>query len=114
MPRNPGDLDVDARFLLANERTALAWARTALALLAGAVGVFQFGDKLPADVVLTVVLLVLGAWTAVTGAVRYRAADRAMRAGELPKPGRAPMALAGAVVFLAAAFLLAVIAQAVG
>ena len=32
----------DYRFTLANERTFLAWIRTALALLAGAVGIDQF------------------------------------------------------------------------
>ncbi len=32
----------DYRFTLANERTFLAWIRTALALMAGAVGVDQF------------------------------------------------------------------------
>jgi uncharacterized membrane protein YidH (DUF202 family) len=32
-------------FTLANERTFLAWIRTALALMAGAVGVEQFAPK---------------------------------------------------------------------
>ena len=33
------DLDIDIRFLLANERTLLAWIRTALTLIAGGVAV---------------------------------------------------------------------------
>ena len=34
-------MDVDARFLLANERTLLAWVRTSLTLLAAGVGTLQ-------------------------------------------------------------------------
>ena len=36
----------DYRFSLANERTFLAWIRTALALIAGAVGIDQFASHL--------------------------------------------------------------------
>jgi putative membrane protein len=108
------DLDVDARFLLANERTLLAWTRTALALLAGAVGVFQFGDRLAGDVVLTVVLVLLGGGTAAIGTHRYLQADRAIRAGRLPDRGRAPVVLAAAVVLLAIGLLVAVVVELAG
>jgi putative membrane protein len=110
----PEDLDVDARFLLANERTLLAWTRTALALLAGAVGVFQFGDRLAGDVALTLVLVVLGAGTALAGTRRYLETDRAIRAGRLPARGSAPVLLAGAVVLLAAGLLVAVVVETAG
>lgn len=105
-------LDVDARFLLANERTLLAWLRTALTLLAGAVAVLQFGDRLALDLTLTVVLLGLGAGSAVLGARRFVAADQAIREHRLPDRGRAPLALAGAVLLLAAGLLVAVLVSA--
>ena len=43
--RSSADLDVDARFLLANERTLLAWVRTSLTLLAAGVGTLQLVDE---------------------------------------------------------------------
>jgi len=36
-PKN--ELDIDVRFILANERTLLAWIRTGLTLIAGGVAV---------------------------------------------------------------------------
>jgi putative membrane protein len=110
----PEEFEVDARFLLANERTLLAWTRTALALLAGAVAVFQFGDRLAGDVAITVVLALLGAATALAGTRRYLEADRAIRAGQLPPRGHAPVLVAGAVVLLSAGLLVAVIVQVAG
>src|SRR5262245_56032906 len=97
-------LDVDVRFLLANERTLLAWLRTALALLAGGVALAQFAGP---DLVLTAVgvgLLILGGLAASIGYLRYRAAGRAIRAGLLPEPGRGPVYITVGVV--AVAFLL--------
>ena len=38
--------DPDARFLLANERTLLAYVRTALTLQAGGIGVLQFVTRI--------------------------------------------------------------------
>ena len=43
--RSSADLDVDARFLLADERTLLAWVRTSLTLLAAGVGTLQLVDE---------------------------------------------------------------------
>jgi len=79
-----GDADVDYRFLLANERTFLAWMRTALALIAGGVALDQFVVVAGARNLVTVLgifAIVLGAIVAVLGTVQWRRADRAMRNG---------------------------------
>lgn len=77
-----GDSDVDYRFLLANERTFLAWMRTALALIAGGVALDQFVVVAGARDLVTVLgifAIVLGAIVAILGTIQWRRADRAMR-----------------------------------
>ncbi|TFV60345.1 DUF202 domain-containing protein [Mycobacterium sp. PS03-16] len=74
----------DYRFTLANERTFLAWQRTALGLLAGAVAVVQFVPELGvpgARRTLGILLAVLATVTAGVGLRRWVQVDRAMRAG---------------------------------
>lgn len=76
--------EVDYRFLLANERTFLAWMRTALALIAGGVALDQFVQVAGArDLVafLGIFAIMLGAIVAVLGIVQWRRADNAMRNG---------------------------------
>jgi putative membrane protein len=74
----------DYRFSFANERTFLAWIRTALALVAGGVAL----DALDRDAdgtfrtVLPAVLLVLGGLCAGFGWLRWAAAERAVRRRE--------------------------------
>jgi len=101
---SPADLDVDARFLLANERTLLAWVRTSLTLLAAGVGTLQLVDERwrtgPG-----LSLLALGAVTAFLGLARYRRADTAIRHGQLPPVGRGPVLVAAAVGLVAVALV---------
>lgn len=99
-------LDVDARFLLANERTLLAWIRTALAVLAGGIALIQISDedKATQSVIGTAVVL-LGAFMAVIGYVRFHAADRAIRRGELPSLGHEPFIQTGGVIVVALALV---------
>ena len=72
----------DYRFSLANERTLLAWIRTALALLAGGVLLEQFATHLgPHGVLvgLAIGLATLAAVLSATAYVRWRANEIAMR-----------------------------------
>jgi len=92
-PRRPHSVyavgqEPDPRFSLANERTFLAWVRTSLAVIAGAVALHSL--KVPETVwvrqVLVVALLVLACVVAVTASTRWARTERAMRLGE-PLPG---------------------------
>jgi putative membrane protein len=76
--------DPDARFSLANERTFLAWIRTSLALLAGALAVAQFVDPFlvrGARTVLATILALLGLALPIWAYRRWRGVEQAMRLG---------------------------------
>lgn len=91
--------DPDTRFTLANERTFLAWTRTALALVAGAVAVHSPFFELDPWVsnVASLWLLLLAALCVGQAWLRWRAVEKAIRSGS-PMPGfGAPAFLAGAV-----------------
>jgi putative membrane protein len=83
-------LDVDIRFLLANERTLLAWVRTALTLEAGGVALAHFVADSPLGIATGLTAIVSGAIIAVIGYRRYRTADMAIRSGHLPRLGPYP------------------------
>jgi putative membrane protein len=72
----------DYRFSLANERTFLAWIRTSLALLAGAVAIDQLAPNIapqPVRLVLCVLLALIGAGLAVLSYRRWSQMEAAMR-----------------------------------
>jgi putative membrane protein len=106
---DPDRLDPDARFLLANERTLLAWLRTSLTLQAGGVGLLHFAPSVDLNGVVGLALLLVGAVTGLIGFSRYRAADRAIRRGALPAHGLSPEALALIVAALASVLLIAAV-----
>lgn len=106
--------DPDYRFTLANERTFLAWLRTSLALVAGAVAlaglVPDFGPPAARNV-LAAVLLVL-AFVVTAGAyVRWERTERALREGRPLPVGLLPRLLVGGllVVVVAVAALIVLI-----
>jgi putative membrane protein len=61
----------DYRFSLANERTFLAWIRTALALIAGAIGIDQFASHLGSSQMRTILTLALFAVGGLLGGMAY-------------------------------------------
>lgn len=77
------DGPVDHRFLLANERTFLAYVRTALALQLAGLGVLQFltGSQDVVRVVLALVLVSTGSYLGLAGYRRWRENDRSIRQG---------------------------------
>jgi putative membrane protein len=103
----PGaDDEPDYRFTLANERTYLAWIRTAIGLLAAGVGVaYLRGFDVPGRTALAAGLVLLALATGGLAYRHYRAAERAIRAGD-PLP-RAPMtAVLSIAMTLAAVWVL--------
>lgn len=86
----------DYRFQLANERTFLAWVRTALALVAGGIAVDQFLTELEFAVraVIAAVLLLGGALCALRAVNHWVRCDLAMRRGADLPPSRFPALLA--------------------
>ena len=106
--------DPDYRFTLANERTFLAWIRTALALLAGAVAVAGLVPDLgPAPVRndLTAMLLVLAFSVTVGAYLRWDRAERALREGRsLPVDPLPRLLVAGLLVVVVAVAVLVVLA----
>ncbi|MGP4020421.1 YidH family protein [Saccharopolyspora sp. 5N708] len=86
----------DPRFTLANERTFLAWIRTALALMAAGVGVEALNavsvQPNPLRTALAVLLLLSGVLCSATAFTRWMITERALRCGRpLPAPRLAPV-----------------------
>ena len=101
----------DVRFTYANERTFLAWNRTALALIATGVAATQLLPSFHVTNgrrILGLPLVALGALVAASSFLHWRANQRAMRRGE-PLP-RSPMPLVLAVGVIAVAVIALVLA----
>lgn len=90
----------DPRFTLANERTFLAWVRTALAMLAGGVALHALGlpeTNWVRDVLATVLVL-FGGLITVFAMIRWARVERAMRTHTALPAFNLGFLLTGAVV----------------
>jgi putative membrane protein len=95
--------DPDPRFTFANERTFLAWNRTALALIAAGLAAAQFlkfnlhGLRL----IIAVPLIVLGATLALASFLHWEDSERAMRLGQPLRYSWMPRVLTGGIAVIA-------------
>ena len=100
-----GGSEPDPRFTLANERTFLAWIRTALALLAGGIAVEVFTYELFVPEVrklLSVSLMAFAMLLSTAASVRWLNVERALRHRmPLPLPTLVPLlSIGGTLVTL--------------
>jgi len=101
----PAEIEPDARFTFANERTFLAWTRTALAFMVAGLAVVQLLPPFPGVPwgrhVLGVPLIAIGALIAVVSYGDWVRSQRALRRGE-PLPGSVlPKILAASIAIMA-------------
>jgi putative membrane protein len=96
----------DPRFTFANERTFLAWSRTALALVVAGLGVVQLLPPFPGVPwgrhVLGVPLIVFGAIVAVAAYGDWGRSQRALRRGQPLPRSVMPRLLAAVITTIAA------------
>jgi putative membrane protein len=102
----------DPRFTLANERTFLAWARTALGSLVAGLAVAELLRSEPhaARLVISIPLIVIAGVIGVMSYSRWRVLERALRLNRpLPySPAVAPLSIVLGLVALAAVVVLVV------
>ncbi len=102
----PGGTEPDVRFTLANERTFLAWNRTALALVVAGLGIVQLLPPFPrvpwGRHVLGVPLIVLGAVVSATAYLEWRRNQAALRHSEPMPRSVLPRILVGTITGVAA------------
>ncbi|WP_409056740.1 YidH family protein [Streptomyces sp. SYP-A7185] len=108
--RDEGDTP-DYRFSLANERTFLAWLRTALALIGGGFAVDQFLPDLRWGwrIGLALALLAAGVLSSLRAVNHWVRCERAMRRGEDLPVSRFPTVLSLAVAIVALAMVVVVL-----
>ncbi|MFE9256875.1 YidH family protein [Streptomyces sp. NPDC006879] len=101
----------DYRFSLANERTFLAWIRTALALVGGGFAVDQFLPDLRWGVRIAMALALLAAGTlcALRAVNHWVRCERAMRRGQDLPMSRFPALLSAGVAVVAVMMMVVVV-----
>jgi putative membrane protein len=94
----------DARFTFANERTFLAWNRTALALVVAGLAIGQLLPPFPGIPLgrhlLAVPLIALGAILAAAGYLEWRRNQRALRCGQPLPRSPLPRVLAASITIM--------------
>ena len=105
--RSRQDLDIDIRFLLANERTLLAWVRTGLTLIARGVALAFIATDAGYGTVAGIGAIAFGGALALIGYIRYQVADAAIRSGNLPQTGISGILVVAGVVLFAVALVIA-------
>jgi putative membrane protein len=106
------EVEPDYRFTLANERTYLAWIRTALALIAGGIALKAVAGAFNVQWLATTVgvaATVLGGVLPLTALRHWRAVQKAMRRGEPLPVQRAAIVLTTGIVVLSGVLALAVL-----
>jgi putative membrane protein len=105
--------DPDVRFSMANERTALAWVRTGLAIIAGGVALITLASVIqvsPVFMIFAAIACLAGGAVAGSAIVSWRRAERAMRQGlPLPPPVALPWLVGGVVVLAIALSVVAIV-----
>jgi putative membrane protein len=107
-----GGAEPDYRFTLANERTFLAWIRTALALIAGGIAVVQFVPAFGIPGVrhgLSVVLTAGGGLLAALAVRRWQRVQEAMRRDEDLPATHVPLVLGGAIFVITVVVLVVLV-----
>jgi putative membrane protein len=112
----PGGTEPDPRFTFANERTFLAWSRTALALVVAGLGVVQLLPPFPGVPwgrhVLGVPLIVFGAVVALAAYREWVISQRALRLGQPLARSVLPRLLAVVIAVMAVISAVVVLASA--
>jgi putative membrane protein len=88
----------DVRFSLANERTFLAWVRTALALVGGGFAIEKLVPELAGSTLLAVGLMFLGLLLAILSYRRWVLSELALRTDRPLPASRLPLFLVAGVV----------------
>ncbi|HXL93097.1 MAG TPA: DUF202 domain-containing protein [Streptosporangiaceae bacterium] len=106
MENQPDEVEPDARFTFANERTFLAWSRTALALVVAGLGIVQLLPPFPGVPwgrhLLGVPLIAFGAVVAVAAYSEWVRNQRALRRQQPLPQSVLPKILAIIIAIMAA------------
>lgn len=106
----------DTRFVLANERTFLAWSRTSLALVIAGAAIGQVVDRIGAvpSVLIGGLLAAMGVGAALLGLRRWRQVESALREDRPPPRAEGIVYLAHGLAIVAAVTTVALVSGGVG